>query len=164
MSQQIENVFSKYKKVFKGRAEEIKEFLLSHFEEAFERQKVINVGRIDATERLKLSRFSEHLSSWRNFYRNIVVSSCVMEGSKQKRYDYKFYFTQEKVDEATIEIIQNALDESSRLRRNFQFDDALSKIDEMINLVRRKKDEALEKILNENREEVVAEKNKYVSR
>ena len=33
MSQQIEDTLAKYNKLFKGRIEEIKEFLLRHFED-----------------------------------------------------------------------------------------------------------------------------------
>ncbi len=92
MSEQIEEIFSKYKKQFKGREEEIKKFLLTHFEKAFSRQRVINVERKDATERIKLGGFNENLSSWRNYYKNIIVSSCIVENGSQKRYDYKFFF------------------------------------------------------------------------
>ena len=118
MSQQIDDVFSKYKKVFKGREEEIKEFLLKHFDKVFKIQTVIGVDRIDATKRIKTAGFVKEISSWRNSYKNIIVSSCDIIGGAQKRYDYKFFFTEERLDELTVDKIEDALAESSRLRLN----------------------------------------------
>ncbi len=161
MSQQIEEIFAKYKKVFITDQENIKKYLLTHYERALLTRQVINVERIDNTERIKISGFSKYLSSWRNFYQNIVVTSCILVNNVQKRYDYKFYFTKEKLDNTTIDKIERALEESARLRRNFKFDEAIAIIDEMLELIEKKKDEVTNKILNDVRKEIVESQEKY---
>jgi len=161
MSQRVEEIFSKYKKVFITDQENIKKYLLTHYERAFLTRQVLNVERIDNTGRIKISGFSKYLSSWRNFYQNIVVTSCILVNNVQKRYDYKFYFTKEKLDDTTIDKIERALEESARLRRNFKFDEAIAIIDDMLELIQKKKDEVTNKILNDARKETVEAQEKY---
>ncbi len=161
MSQQVDEIFAKYKKVFISDQENLKKYLLTHYERAFKTRQVLNVERIDNTERIKLSGFNKYLSSWRNFYQNIVVTSCVLVNNVEKRYDYKFYFTKEKLDDATIEKIERALEESARLRRNFKFNEAIALIDEMLELIQKKKDVVTNKVLNDARKEIVEAQEKH---
>lgn len=164
MSQQIEEVFSKYKRVFKGRKEEIKAFLLKHHEQDFLSKKIIKVERIDATYANARfpNWFDENLSSWFNFYRNIRLSCCVVErGGVQKMYHYKFYFIKEKIDEATIGLIYLAIDDAANLVDAFEFDKAKAKIDEMLALMEKKNNELINKKLNENLSAIVEYKEKF---
>ncbi|MFX0070535.1 MAG: hypothetical protein ACFFAO_05525 [Candidatus Hermodarchaeota archaeon] len=161
MSQQIDDIISKYKKVFKADHERIKKFLKSYYENVFLIRPVINVERIDRTDRIELSGFNKHLSSWKNFYQNLVVCSCVLINNVQKRYDYKFYFTKEKLNEATIELIEQALEESARLQRDFKFNEAIAKIEEMLELIRKKNDEVTNNVLNDARAEIIASQEKF---
>ena len=161
MSQQIEEIFSKYKKKFRGKEDEIKEFLLSYYEKIFKMQVLMNVERIDATKRIETDGFVENLSSWQNSYKNIIVSSCDVINGVQKRYDYKFFFIEERLDETTVEKIENALELSSRLRLNLKFDEALEKIDEMFPIVQKKKDVYFEKILNDAKKEIISAQKKH---
>ena len=161
MSQQIDEVFSNYRKVFKAKEEEIRDYLLTYYEKAFRNRKIINVERKDSTDRIKTAGFNKDISSWQNYYKNIVVSVCFGDNGAEKRYDYKFLFTKEKLNEATIEIIENAIKESNRLKVKFQFDEAITKIDEMLELIQKKHDEIFNKILTDARLEIVAAKEIY---
>ncbi len=160
MSQQIEEIISKNKKLFRGFQRDIEEYLLKYYERNFQRQKVLKVERIDATERIKKSGFNKNLSSWRNIYQNVIISNCFIENDEQRRYDYKFHFTKEILDEATIERIEEGLKECDSLNFNFNFDDALAKIDDMLESIRKKKDDVFNKILNDKRVEILKAKNK----
>ena len=144
-----------------GREEEIKKFVLKYFEKAFEDQIVEKFERIDATERIEKSGFQKEISAWRNTYKNIVVCSCMVVKGVQKRYDYKFYFVEEKLNEQTIEIVEDALAECSRLIKRFQFDDALKKVDEMIELIRKEEDRVYDKRLFNFRKEIIEAQKEY---
>ncbi len=161
MSQEINTIFSNFKSSFVGREEEIKKFLLRHYKNVFKNQIIQNVERIDSTNRIKTAGFHPELSSWRNTYQNIIVCSCEVIKGKQKRYDYKFYFVEEKLDDKTVENIENALDEASRLLRRFNFDEAIAKVDEMIELIRLEEDEVYNKRLYDFRRDIVLTKEKY---
>jgi len=144
-----------------GREEEIKKFVLKYFEKAFEDQIVEKFERIDATERIEKSGFQKEISAWRNTYKNIVVCSCMVVKGVQKRYDYKFYFVEEKLNEQTIEIVEDALAECSRLIKRFQFDEALNKVDEMIELIRKEEDRVYDKRLFNFRKEIIEAQKEY---
>ncbi|MFX1258177.1 MAG: hypothetical protein ACFFAN_09980 [Promethearchaeota archaeon] len=82
MSQEIENVFRKYRNTFLNREEEMKQFLLNYFERIFSEHLLENVNRIDATERIKIAGFHKDLSAWRN-YGEITLCSCkIVKGAK----------------------------------------------------------------------------------
>ena len=98
MSPEIDRVFSKYSKMFLNRQEEMKAFLIRHFEEFFESHVLETVERIDSSERIRLAGFHPELSAWRNAYTDIVLCSCEIVKGAQKRYDYRFVFLQEQVD------------------------------------------------------------------
>jgi len=162
MNSQIEEIFSKYKSAFIARQPEIKEFLVKYFEKAFKDQIVEDVQRIDATERIQKAGFQKDISAWRNTYRNIVLSTCIIDNkNNQKRYDYKFLFVEEKLDEATLEIVEKAMDDASRLQRAFNFDEAVAKVDAMIELIQKEEDEVYNKRLNDFRREILAAKDQY---
>ena len=162
MSKQIEEIFRKYQDTFLYRQDEMKDFLIKYFEKAFKEQLIEDVQRIDATERIKTAGFQKELSAWRNTYRNIILSTCVEFKNEQKRYDYKFLFVEEKLDDQTIELIENSIDEASRLRRQFKFDESIEKIDEMIELIRNEEDEVFNKKLLDARKEILLEKAKEI--
>ncbi len=161
MSEEINEIFVKYKNVFLGRKKEIKDLLLKYYKDIFKEQIVEKVERIDETERIKKAGFKKNISTWRNTYRNIILSSCEVIKGKQKRYDYKFYFVEEKLNEETIELIENAMKESDRLVMQFKFDEARVKIEEMIELIRLEEDKVFNKRLFEKRKEISATKEKY---
>ncbi|MFX1257875.1 MAG: hypothetical protein ACFFAN_08455 [Promethearchaeota archaeon] len=161
MSQEIDDLFKKFNDVFLGRKEELREYLIRNFKKVFKDQIAENVERIDSTKRIKTAGFHPELSSWRNSYRNIIVSSCEVIKGKKKRYDYKFYFVEEKLDEKTIETIENAIAEASRLKLRFKFDDAVAKIDEMVELIRLEDDKVFNKRLYDFRRDVISTKEKY---
>ncbi len=161
MSEQLERIFAKYKKLFGARQDEIKDFLLKHYKQVFKQQLVEDVDRIDSTSRIKTAGFQKNLASWRNTYQNIIVSSCEVIKGKQKRYDYKFLFVKEKLDDKTVQIIEDGLDEASRMARRFNFDEAIIKVDEMIDLIRKEKDEVYNKRLYDFRKQIATDKEKY---
>ncbi len=119
---------------------------------------MIEVKRVDARDRIQKSGFFKNLTSWKNIYQNLTVSACFMEGDNQRRYDYKFIFTKEKLDEVTIERIEEGLKECNSLKMNFKFDDALKKIDELAESIRNKNDEFFDKLLNVQRAEILKSK------
>ena len=125
MSKEVDEIYSKFKSVILSRHDEIKKFLVRHFTKALKEQLVEDVTKIDSTKRIKTAGFHPKLSGWKNAYNNIIVSSCEMVKGKQKRFDYKFLFVEERLDDKTIERIQNGMDEESRLRKEFKFDEAV---------------------------------------
>ncbi|MHA1148063.1 MAG: hypothetical protein ACTSR8_07430 [Promethearchaeota archaeon] len=147
MSEQIDEIINQQKELFLGREEEIKKFLLKHFEIVFKQRPVERLERIDATERIKTAGFQKQLSTWRNVYKNIVVTSCIIQDGKKKRFDYKFYFIEEKLDEKTIEIIDEVLKDVDRLKRSFNFGEALEKVEELLNMIKDQEDKVFNKRL-----------------
>ncbi len=154
MSLQINEIIEKHKKLLLGREEELRTYLLKYFESAFKEGIIEKFERIDATDRIKKAGFQKVLSSWRNTYKNIVISSCTIVNGVQKRFDYKFYFVEEKLSEETISIIEDALKESLRLKNRFQFEEATAKVDEMIELIRKEEDRVYNKRLLDFRKEI----------
>ena len=161
MSQQFDKIFNKYKEIFLGRQEEIKEFLIKYYEKDFNDNIIENVERFDTSERIKKSGFQKNLSGWRNLYKNIVVTSCVVIKGKQKRYDYKFYFVEEKLDKETIEIIDKAMNRSLMLKKNLKFEEAVTQIEEIIELIRIKEDQVFNKRLIDLKKEILDTKESY---
>ncbi|MFX0072565.1 MAG: hypothetical protein ACFFAO_15880, partial [Candidatus Hermodarchaeota archaeon] len=161
MSEEIEKILKNYDKVIVGRKDEIGEYLIKNFEDSFKSQAIINVKKTDATKRIKDAGFHKNLSSWRNIYGNIVISSCELIKGKEKRYDYKFFFVEEKLDEKKIEVIKNALADCNKLQEKFQFDEAIAKIDEMIHFIRRDNDEIFNKRLFDRKKELISAKEDY---
>ncbi len=138
--EKLDELFKKYKSLFVEREDEIKQYLLKYKREDFIKRDVIDIKRIDATERLKTSGFSENLAMWQNFYKNIILSTCIDMGLEQKRYDYKFYFTEEKIDSELLEKVEDIIKEANKLKKLTKFEEALSKVDVVEDLVREKKD------------------------
>lgn len=155
MSEQIDEIITEHQPLFLGREEEIKQFLLKHFETVFKQRPVERMERIDATERIKTAGFQKQLSTWRNVYKNIVVTSCVIDEGKKKRYDYKFYFIEEKLDEKTIEIIDEVLKDVDRLKRGFNFGEALEKVEELLDMIKDQEDKVFNKRLFDVRKEIL---------
>jgi hypothetical protein len=161
MSKEVDEIYSKFSTVILSRHDEIKKFLIRHFSKALKEQLVEDVQKIDSTKRIKTAGFHPKLSGWKNAYNNIIVSSCEEVKGKQKRFDYKFLFVEEKLDDKTIERIQSGMDEASRLRKEFKFDEAVEKIDEMIELIRKEEDKVFDKRLSDARKEILTAKNEY---
>ncbi len=157
----LEEIFEKYNKKFLSRVEEIRKYLVKNYKSDFSEKEIINVERIDTTKRLEKAGFHKNLSSWKNAYGNVFVSSCEMVDNKQKRFDYKFYFVDEKLDEKEMEVILNAIDKADKLAKRFEFDAAVEIVEEMLNSIKKKKDEVFNRKLTNKRSEIVAAKVKY---
>ena len=84
-----------------------------------------------------------------------------MVKGKQKRFDYKFLFVEERLDDKSIERVQNGMDEASRLRKEFKFDEAVEKIDELIESIRKEEDTVFNKRLYNARKEILTAKDDY---
>ncbi len=136
MVQQINRVFIKFKDVFAGRQEELRNFILKHFEKDFKERIVEKIERIDATKKIKTSGFRNNLSSWRDSNRNIIISTCLLINDKQKRYDYKFIFLKEKFHSVDIERMKKALSEVDNLREKLKLKVAVVKLDSATKLAK----------------------------
>jgi len=161
MSKEVDEIYSKFRAVILSRHDEIKKFLIRHFTKALKEQLVEDVEKIDSTKRIKTAGFHPKLSGWKNAYNNIIVSSCEMVKGKQKRFDYKFLFVEERLDDKSIERVQNGMDEASRLRKEFKFDEAVEKIDELIESIRNEEDTVFNKRLYDARKEILTAKDDY---
>ncbi len=161
MSEQIEEIFVKYQDTFPTRKEEIKSFLIRHYKKSFIDQVIEKVERIDATERLEKAGFHPELSSWKNVYGNIIISSCEIIEEKKRRFDYKFSFVEEKLDDEKIEVVQEGLKESKELESKLLFDQAIDKIDEMLEYIRLDDDMVFNKRLYDRRKELIYNKKKF---
>ena len=155
MAEQIKEVFVKYEEVFEGRGEPLKKYLLKNYIKPFSQHEIIAVRRDDATARLKSSGFQKYLSSWRNYYENITISSCIKIEGKEIRYDYRFMFTEEKLNEDAIKTIEDGLKEISNLRLSFKFKDALSKVDKMLDLIKGEDDRIFNRRLLKVRKDII---------
>ena len=109
MSEQIDEIIVKYVDLFKGREKEIKAYLTKNYLRLFETREIIDVQTVDSSDRIKKSGFQKQLSSWRNYYENINISSCLVVDNEKKRFDHKFLFTQEKLNDLDkrIESLEN---------------------------------------------------------
>ena len=161
MSEVLDEIFEKYSDVFIGRAEEIKEFLLKHYKDVLLRRELINCERLDETDRIKKSGFRTNLSSWRNTYQNIVISLGMEIEGEKKRFDYKFYFTEEALSEELVEQVEEDIKAINSFKRNFQFSEALSKIDDVVKVVRENNDRYYDKKLTDLRKEIIEAEKKY---
>lgn len=161
MSEQIEEVVSKFKDIFEGRDEEVKSYLFKNYILPFSRREVIDVERIDSSERIKKSGFHKNLSSWRNYYENIIISSCVKVKNQEKRFDYKFLFTKEKLDENTIETIEESLKEVERLKRAFKFKEAAKLVDELLEMIEKEEDRIYNRRLIKAKQEILEEEKRF---
>jgi len=112
MSQEINHIFKKYNKIFLNREEEMKVYLSKYFEKFFKEHIIEDVIRIDATDRLDVAGFHNHLSSWRN-RGEIILCSCEIVSGIRKRYDYKFMFPEERIAYQTSE---EEIDDTSRIK------------------------------------------------
>ena len=136
MVQQINRVFIKFKDVFEGRQDEIRNFIVNHFVKDFKERIVEKIERIDATEKIEITGFRDNLSSWRDSDRNIIISTCLMVGRNQKRYDYKIVFLKEKFHSNDIERIKKALNEVDKLRDKLKLKIAVVKLDSATKLAK----------------------------
>jgi len=117
MSQEINAIFSKYKKIFVDRIDELKSFMTVSFENFVKSHILENVESVDNSERLKLSGFNTELSAWRNSTTEITLCSCEITKGTQKRYDYIFRFKGEKLDNSSIDENEQ---EESKIKRSFR--------------------------------------------
>ena len=161
MSKEINEIFEKFKNVFSGRQEEIKKYLLRHYKNSFIDNEVFKIERNDESAKIKTSGFHKNLSSWRNTYKNIVISSCEEIKEKKGRFDYKFYFTEEMLTTETVEQIEGMIKESNKLAKLFNFPESLSTVDSAIELIRKKRDTFYNRRLNETRAKILEAEVEY---
>ncbi|TFF98382.1 MAG: hypothetical protein EU541_06900 [Promethearchaeota archaeon] len=161
MSNKLDSLFKKFEDVFIAREQEIKEYLLKYKKDDFQSRDVIDVRRMDATERLKTSGFRNNLSMWQNFYKNVIVSSCIELEGEKKRYDYKFYFTEEKIDAELLEQIEKIISDANKLKMRMHFDEALEKVDLIEDMVKDKQDKYFNEQLRLLRIEIKNAKKQY---
>ncbi len=161
MSERVDEIFVKFSNVFKGREEDIKAYMLKYFKKIFTEDDIIDLECIDATERIKKAGFQKNLSAWRNTYQNIIISTSLLVDGVQKRYDYKFYFTKEKLSKETIDIVDAAIKESNKLKLYFKFEEAVEKIDEMLELIRDKNDKVFNRKLQDIKQQVQKAEGEY---
>ncbi len=163
MSQNISEIVSQNKESFLGREKEVEEFLKKNYKKNFENP-IIKFERIDATDRIKKAGFQKKLSTWQNVYKNVVVVSCLEVTGEKKRYDYKFYFIEERLDEKTLEHVENAIKESVILTRDFKFDPARAIIDKEIETIKVKDDKVINKRLQDARGDVGKAETDYTTK
>ena len=161
MVQQIDRVFTKFKDIFAGREEEIRNFILRHFEKDFKERIVENIERIDATKKIKTSGFRNNLSSWRDSNKNIFISTCLLISGKQKRYDYKITFLKEKFYSDDIERMKTALNEVDTLREKLKLKIAVVKLDSATKLAKEMNIPKYMKELSKVEEEITALEKDY---
>ncbi len=154
MSEKLDDIFKEFEDVFLGRENEIKKFLLKYKKDAFIKQDVINVERIDATYRLETSGYRKNLSMWQNFYKNLIVSVCMEIKRKQRRFDYKFFFTEEKLDSELLEKVEEIIKEVNKLKARAKFSEALEKIDLIEEMVADTQDKYFNAQLRNLRQEI----------
>jgi len=161
MVQHIDRVFTKFKDVFAGREDEIRNFVLRHFERDFKELIVENIERMDATEKIKTSGFRNNLSSWRDSNKNIVISTCLLVKDKQKRYDYKITFLKEKFHSDDIERMKAALNEVDNLREKLKLKFAVVKLDSATKLAKEMNIPKYMEEFSEVKEEITALEKDY---
>jgi len=162
--EKLDELFEKYKTLFVKREDEIKQYLLKYKRDDFIKRDVIDIKRIDATERIKTSGFSKNLAMWQNFYKNVIVSTCIDMGIEQKRYDYKFYFTEEKIDSELLEKIEDIIKEINKLKKRAKFEEALSKVDLIEDMVKEKEDRYFNEQLRILRQEIKDAEENYLNK
>ncbi|MFX1276243.1 MAG: hypothetical protein ACFFAT_14535 [Promethearchaeota archaeon] len=163
MSEQIERIMKKFKEIFIIRNEDVKNYLIKYYYELFNNQKVKKVERIDATRMIKTLGFRKNLSSWKNSYDNLVVSTCVKIKGEKKRYNYKFYFIEEKLSSELVEQIEDIMMDVNNLKERFEFSEAFKKIKSAEDLIKKKKDAHFDKVLKNLKSEVMKAEKDYKS-
>ncbi|MHA1150958.1 MAG: hypothetical protein ACTSR8_22280 [Promethearchaeota archaeon] len=88
MSEILDEIFRNYRKIFVSREEELKAFIMNYCIYYFEKYKLKDIQRIDASERIPLAGFYSLIAGWQNID-HLILSSCQ---DTNKRYDYKFIF------------------------------------------------------------------------
>lgn len=161
MSEEINEIFNKYQDVFLGKVEEIKDYLNKYLKKMFLRQEVLKVERIDSTDRISKSGFQKNVSSWKNTYNNVIVSTGMILDGEEKRFDYKFVFTEERLGEELVEKIEDVIKSSNILIKILEFDEALTNIDSTIDLIKDKNDRYYNNRLNEVRKKILDSKKEY---
>lgn len=86
MSEYIDEIFKKYRKVGFYREEDMRAYLLRWFEQRIKQQVVEDVERFDKTDRIEIMGTFEEIAGWQK-NKLITISLCVSEGG-MKRYDY----------------------------------------------------------------------------
>lgn len=86
MSEYIDEIFKKYRKLGFYREEDMRAYLLRWFEERIRQQLVESVDRFDMTDRIQIMGTFEEIAGWQK-NKVITISLCVSEGG-MKRYDY----------------------------------------------------------------------------
>ena len=161
MVQQINRVFIKFKEVFAGTQEEIRNYIEKHFETDFKERIVDKIERIDVTEKIKTSGFRDNISSWKDSDKNIFVSTCLLVDGKQKRYDYKISFVKEKFRSEDIEKIKSTMDEVDILREKLKLKIAVVKLDSATKLANEMNIPRYMKEITKVKEEIVALEKDY---
>jgi len=125
---------------------------------------VLKVEKIDTTEIMKKSGIHKNLSSWRNFYKNIIVSCCVEIGGEWKQYDYKFYFTEEKLDKQKIQELEKLTRSANSLKKKLLFEEAKAKINQAREIIKEDNDPYFNRILNNLYTEISKAEEEYLKK
>ncbi len=155
MIESINLIFEKNHEIFIGRLSEIKDYILKFYEKIFKTKNLLKIERIDATEHLKNLGFRKNLSSWQNSYKNLIVSSCIIDNGIEKRYDYKFYFTEEKLAIDVVEHIEKKIQDARQLSKRNQFLEAIQNIDALLEQILDKNDMYYNKRLEKVKKEII---------
>jgi len=86
MSEYVDEIFKKYRKVGFFREDDMRTYLLRWFEQRIKQQLVESVDRFDKTDRIEIMGTFEEIAGWQK-NKIITISLCVSEGGT-KRYDY----------------------------------------------------------------------------
>ncbi|MBN1802301.1 MAG: hypothetical protein JW891_12390 [Candidatus Lokiarchaeota archaeon] len=157
----IDSVFEKNQDLFIGRFNEIKDYVAKFYEKIFTTKNLLKIERIDASDHLKNVGFRKSLSSWQNSYKNLIVSSCIIERGVEKRYDYKFFFTDEKLASDIVERIEKDIQLAQNMGKENQFSEAIMIIDALIEQILDKNDLYYNKRLGKIKSELLNSESHY---
>lgn len=118
MSERLKKMFNKFGDVFLGKKQQIQEFLRKFEDRILKDKQILNIERIDKSDKIATLGFRDKISSWRNPDGSPVISSCIVLDGEQKRYDYVLYLGEtadeeplpepEKIDIDAIEVKEEA--------------------------------------------------------
>lgn len=173
LKKEIESIFSKFSQIFTVRQDELKEFIEKYYIKLFRGKQIKDVQKTDATEQIKITGYRNYISAWKTHRGNPTISLCVEEEGVQKRYDYIITMSNVEIIEPPKEFkeieegssfieeteptiivgdISEFYDDSIRFMQSFQFEQAILKLDSMIELLLEKNLDEYSKKLEEKRD------------
>ena len=164
MSESIDQVMKEFSEVFIARKDDVEFYLKKYYDDLFSNKKVKNVERIDATRLIKTLGFRKNLTSWRNSYDNLVISTCVKIKGDKKRFNYKFYFIEEKLEPEILKQLENLITEINNLKDRYDFLEAFKRVTFAEKLIKGKNDVFFNKRLNDLKIEILNAEKAYNSK